>query len=544
MEILLDALAILWDQASAPQFRAWIIGGATEDRDWAITSTLSRPILRHQFLSGTLEYWGRVEREALPEFYSRSSALVVPSLREQFGIVAVEAMMCGCPVVASSLGGLQDIVVDGWTGIRFEPANACSLSAVLLSLLRSPALPAWLGRNAERWARTNFALETIYESFERVFTDPAALDAPALRSTESFYREQLLQSHLSSVERSLGKSLVLTTDLTSSPALSAGVQFADGTKAFFKAYPRRPSLFSALYPSPPARGESDVGRERLELLLLLEASNLAPKVLFASKEEAFVLQEWLPAKLFGSVEEEMYHAREMASMVNAFDPAPSATTAKRDLWRTMQELADLPGIESPHHTAAFDQVAAQLNSHLLGGSVRPRRMHPQIELKRIEAYLLDNTGWLPSDYKVRALAEIHFLLSLSPFLPSEPQFCHGTLKGEHFLEENKLCDFDHAGYYCGPIDIAHTIWEHFRNPKGVHPKKMIGWLKVLVTNQRELFLGACWIVALQLNRDLVRLSQGNWTEHRQSLAFFYHWKEALREIQFIRLGESVDQQEV
>jgi glycosyltransferase involved in cell wall biosynthesis len=56
---------------------------------------------------------------------------VVPSRWEGFGLVALEAMRCGCAVVASRVGGLSEVVDDGVTGLLFEPGDAAGLAALL-----------------------------------------------------------------------------------------------------------------------------------------------------------------------------------------------------------------------------------------------------------------------------------------------------------------------------------------------------------------------------------------------------------------------------
>jgi alpha-maltose-1-phosphate synthase len=61
-----------------------------------------------------------VSREALIELYSNASVFVCPSIYEPFGIVNLEAMACETPVVASAVGGIKEVVVDGETGFLIE----------------------------------------------------------------------------------------------------------------------------------------------------------------------------------------------------------------------------------------------------------------------------------------------------------------------------------------------------------------------------------------------------------------------------------------
>lgn len=448
--------------------------------------------------------------------------------------------MCGCPVVASSVGGLQDLVVDGWTGIRFEPGNSCALAAVLLAFLRSPALPRWLGQNAENWAQQNFETRSVYADFEHLLEHPSGFRTKEPMDCGALYRKQVIDRILPSLEKIVGRSSCAITDLTSSPAITAGLSFDDGTRAFLKVYPPRPSFFATLHPPQTWCQESTVGKERLELLLLLEHSDLIPKILASDVLHGFVLQEWTPTKRFASADAEFHHAKVMAGIINAAEPSLSTDNAKEGLLSVMERIMDSGSALTLEDVDAFDRAAASLNSSLLGGRSSCRRVHPQVELKKLETFLLGNFGWLPPNYRIRALAEAHFLFGATRFIPAIPKFCHGTLKAEHLLEDRKLCDLDHAGYYCGPVDVAHTVWEHFRGEEGIRPKKIAEWLGILLPDPDDFVLGVFWVLAFQLSRDLIRLSQGKWNELQGSVAFLYRWKEALRDSKFTQLGESAD----
>jgi glycosyltransferase involved in cell wall biosynthesis len=92
---------------------------------------------------------------------------IVPSLwPEPFGLVAVEAMCSGIPVVASRIGGLPEIVVDGVTGILVTPGDTTELRAALLRLDRSPALSRAMGE-AGRSRAAVFAPANFVDSHER-----------------------------------------------------------------------------------------------------------------------------------------------------------------------------------------------------------------------------------------------------------------------------------------------------------------------------------------------------------------------------------------
>lgn len=79
----------------------------------------------------TVEFKGFVPDEDMPKVYSRAIALIYPSIEEDFGIVPVEAMAHGVPVVAFYSGALPEYVVDGVTGIFFQSFTIDSLNKVL-----------------------------------------------------------------------------------------------------------------------------------------------------------------------------------------------------------------------------------------------------------------------------------------------------------------------------------------------------------------------------------------------------------------------------
>jgi len=117
---------------------------------------------------------GFVAHERLGECYERAAIVCVPSRREGYGAVAREAMAYGRPVVATSVGGLVDAVVDEETGLLVEPGNPVQLRGALERLLGDPVLAARLGANAraaaERdysWPAATAALLALYDEVSR-----------------------------------------------------------------------------------------------------------------------------------------------------------------------------------------------------------------------------------------------------------------------------------------------------------------------------------------------------------------------------------------
>ncbi|MGI6658252.1 MAG: glycosyltransferase family 4 protein [Dethiobacteraceae bacterium] len=99
-------------------------------------------------------------------FLARLSVFVLPARTEAQGIAALEAMRAGCPVVASAVGGLKEVIKDNVNGLLVPPDNAVSLAAAIEKLLLQPQLAASLSRRA----RADVCRFNIDESMRRTKT--------------------------------------------------------------------------------------------------------------------------------------------------------------------------------------------------------------------------------------------------------------------------------------------------------------------------------------------------------------------------------------
>jgi starch synthase len=99
---------------------------------------------------------GQAETIAL---YSGAAVSVVPSVYEPFGIVVVEAMACGAPVVASRVGGIPEIVQDGRSGLLVPPKDPTTLADAVNRVLADGALAGRLAANGRRRVERGFTWE-------------------------------------------------------------------------------------------------------------------------------------------------------------------------------------------------------------------------------------------------------------------------------------------------------------------------------------------------------------------------------------------------
>jgi D-inositol-3-phosphate glycosyltransferase len=110
-------------------------------------------VAEHEGVEGRVELIGRVGRDRVPALLRSADAVVCVPWYEPFGIVPLEAMACGVPVVASAVGGMLDTVVDGATGVLVPPRRPDRLATALRDLLASPGRRARMGTAGVRRVR-------------------------------------------------------------------------------------------------------------------------------------------------------------------------------------------------------------------------------------------------------------------------------------------------------------------------------------------------------------------------------------------------------
>lgn len=164
VDVLIHALALMKQKGvfeRSPHTLA-IIGGDPN----ASTETISEEMSRLKALSAELGlndlvlFLGKRSQETLPYYYSAAEVLIMPSHYESFGMVALEAMACGTPVVASQVGGLAFLVQDGVTGLVVPGGEPEMLADTLTRLICEPELRRKLGTQAADYAR-NYSWDKI-----------------------------------------------------------------------------------------------------------------------------------------------------------------------------------------------------------------------------------------------------------------------------------------------------------------------------------------------------------------------------------------------
>ena len=155
IDTLLSALQLLQQSGDMPaHLCVSVIGGdpakPLETRHAELDKLMM--LCKELGLSDMVTFLGRRAQETLHYYYASSDIVVMPSHYESFGMVALEAMACGTPVIASDVGGLAELVQDGETGFLVPGRDPAAMAECLRCLLSDQELLARLGRQAANYA--------------------------------------------------------------------------------------------------------------------------------------------------------------------------------------------------------------------------------------------------------------------------------------------------------------------------------------------------------------------------------------------------------
>jgi len=129
IERIIGALAQLKERMAV---KLLIVGG--DDPHHSEMQSVAR-VVQRLGLEDQVVFAGRVDQQKLPYYYSAADALVVASFYESFGLVALEALSCGTPVVSTPVGGMGSVIRNGETGILVENNSAATLAEAVFTVL-------------------------------------------------------------------------------------------------------------------------------------------------------------------------------------------------------------------------------------------------------------------------------------------------------------------------------------------------------------------------------------------------------------------------
>jgi D-inositol-3-phosphate glycosyltransferase len=156
IETLVRAFAKVRAEASMPT-RLLIVGGNPTDPADNLEQARIQKLVEELGISAQTTFKGTISHEHLPLFYTASDVCVIPSHYEPFGLVAIEAMACGTPVIASNAGGLKFTIVPGETGLLVAPQDIEGFATAIDQVLGSEHWSTQARTKAASWVQENFS---------------------------------------------------------------------------------------------------------------------------------------------------------------------------------------------------------------------------------------------------------------------------------------------------------------------------------------------------------------------------------------------------
>ena len=179
LDVLLKALAILKDSglfSFCPHYLA-VIGGDTDisEPEMNVEMAHLQDLRKELCLEDLVVFLGKRSQDTLPYYYSAAEVVVMPSHYESFGMVALEAMACGTPVIASQVGGLAYLIQDNVTGFVVPDDEPEGLANKISMLLQDKNLREKFGRQGAEYAK-DYSWENIADKVIDIYQNIFALN--------------------------------------------------------------------------------------------------------------------------------------------------------------------------------------------------------------------------------------------------------------------------------------------------------------------------------------------------------------------------------
>lgn len=128
----------------------------------------ARDLTRRLGLDHSIKFLGNQDEVA--SLFAAADLFLLPSEKESFGLVALEAMACGVPVIGSDAGGVPEVVIDGETGFLSQVGDVAKMAEDALTLLESRALYEQFSKAAQTRAKSMFSIHDRIREYEHLYT--------------------------------------------------------------------------------------------------------------------------------------------------------------------------------------------------------------------------------------------------------------------------------------------------------------------------------------------------------------------------------------
>jgi glycosyltransferase involved in cell wall biosynthesis len=161
VDVTIRAAAALTSQF--PELRLTIAGDGTE-------RARLQQLAFDLHIADRVVFPGWIDPKDLPALMNTATVVVIPSQREGLGLVAVEAGVMGRPVIASRVGGLADLILDGETGLLIAPDAPDGFARGIARVLSDPAMAAPMGARAREHVKSLVSWDEIVSAYNRLYT--------------------------------------------------------------------------------------------------------------------------------------------------------------------------------------------------------------------------------------------------------------------------------------------------------------------------------------------------------------------------------------
>jgi D-inositol-3-phosphate glycosyltransferase len=198
IETLVRGFAELFEKADVglqSKLKLMIVGGAQAGQSDDLERSRIQALTHELGIAERTTFTGQIGHDRLAWCYTAADVCVIPSHYEPFGLVAIEAMACGTPVIASNVGGLKFTVVPDKTGLLVTPQDVSGFATAMEEVLSSAKWSTHVRSTAAAWVQQNFSwtgvaaqLSDLYRSqlaimlgSPRVVSQPVAVTSQAMR---------------------------------------------------------------------------------------------------------------------------------------------------------------------------------------------------------------------------------------------------------------------------------------------------------------------------------------------------------------------------
>jgi len=162
VKYLIEAMAMILELY--PKMKLIVVGdGKEKDKLIKLSHDLN--------INENIIFTGIVPNNELINYYSEAYISVFPSQSEGLGLVIIESMLCECPVIASDVGGIKELVINEKTGLLIDQKSSKQIAATVIRFMKDKKLRKTIIKNANKHVEEKYSLESISKKYYKIYKD-------------------------------------------------------------------------------------------------------------------------------------------------------------------------------------------------------------------------------------------------------------------------------------------------------------------------------------------------------------------------------------